>query len=145
MRRHHHQVARSFDHRNIATELSYRQSSVAEANTEARIDWPTVMVVGAGSDPSPAYLTMLENEAYTLARVATATDAGLKMAGVMPHVVILSPAVPMPEHRVVHETAIAVGAIVLMIPDEAHPALVRGEVEEAMTRASKRRWKTVQG
>ena len=116
-------------------------SSVAEANTEARIDWPTVMVVGAKADA--AYVAMLETEAYTLARVSTAADAGTKMPGVMPHVVILSPTVPLPDHRIVHETAIAVGAIVLFIPDDAHPALVRGEVEEAMTRASKRRWKTV--
>ena len=45
----------------------------------------------------------------------------------------------MAEHRYVHEAASAVGAEVLLVPDNAHPELVRAEVEVAVQRAKKRR------
>src|SRR5438045_9133789 len=98
---------------------------MTDAKTDARIDWPTILVVGASS---PRYLDLLQHDAYSIASVATASDAAARMASLMPHVVVLSPAVPMFEHRLVHETALAVGAIVLLVPDDAHPELVRGEV-----------------
>jgi hypothetical protein len=111
-------------------------AKVSQRITLTRIDWPTVLVIGARA---AAYVERLEEEPYRVEIVDTAAAAAAQMAEVMPYVAILSPSVPMREHRLVHETAIAVGAIVLSIPDGAHPAIVRGEVGEAIDRASRKR------
>jgi hypothetical protein len=114
---------------------------MAETKTQARIDWPTVMLVGAMPNVAPRYVSVLEEDGYALERVRDATSARNMMANVMPHVVVVCPSVPMTEHRYVHETASAVGAEVLFPPDDAHPEIVRVEVEVALKRAQKRREK----
>jgi hypothetical protein len=109
---------------------------VSQRVTLTRIDWPTVLIVGARG---AGYVERLEEEPYRVEIVDTAGAAAGQMAEVMPYVTILSPSVPMHEHRLVHETAIAVGAIVLSIPDGAHPAIVQREVGDAIDRASRKR------
>jgi hypothetical protein len=111
-------------------------SQSSQRVTLMRIDWPTVLIVGART---AAYVERLDEEPYRVEIVDTAEEAASQMAVVMPYVTILSPTVPMHEHRLVHDTAIAVGAIVLSIPDGAPPALVQHEVGEAIDRASRKR------
>lgn len=113
-----------------------------EKPTIRREDVPGVTVVRPESSRPAAYIETLVEEGYDVAEVGSALHAAKEIPLTMPHVVILSPAIPMPEHRLVHEAAIAVGCVVLLIPDDAHPAKVRGEVDEAMTRAAKRRRET---
>jgi hypothetical protein len=113
---------------------------MTEKKTEARLESPTVLVVGATES---SYVQRLVDEPYRLVAATTASEAAEKMPALMPQVVILSPRVPMPEHRIIHETALAVGAIVLLIPDDAHHAVVMAEIEDAMSRASRKRDKRV--
>ena len=112
---------------------------MSEAKTVMRINWPTVMLVGAESKGPPGYLRALEDQCYSIERAVDATAARTTMGLVMPHVVVLSRSVPMVEHRHIHETAKAVGAEVLLTPDDAHPELVTAEVGIVMERAQKRR------
>lgn len=114
---------------------------MAEAKTHARIDWPTVMLIGTKAFAPPAYTDALNMDGYIVVPVKDAQAAREMMAKAMPHVVIMSRAVPMPDHRIVHETASAVGAEVLVVPDDSHPELVRLEVEIATNRVLKRRQK----
>jgi hypothetical protein len=117
------------------------EETMVEAKTDVRIDWPTVMLIGTDTATPPSYVATLRLDGYVLATMPNADAARAKMAEVMPHVVIMSRAVPMPDHRIVHDTSAAVGAEVLLIPEDAHPEVVRHEVEIAVARTKKRRQK----
>ena len=112
---------------------------MAETKTLARINWPTVMLVGTSSRRPPMYVRAFEDECYSIDKKADASAAKSAMGAVMPHVVVLSRSVPMVDHRHVHEAASAVGAEVLVTPDEAHPEIVRAEVDTLMQRVLRRR------
>lgn len=95
-------------------------------------------------DPSrpAAYVDALVDDGYDVTQVASARDAATEIPRTMPQVVVLSPAIPMSDHRLVHEAAIAVGCVVLLVADDAHPDRVCNEVDEAMSRAARRRHQT---
>jgi hypothetical protein len=112
---------------------------MANVKTLARINWPTIMLAGTHSKGPPGYLRALEDEGYSIEKAADVNAARDAMGVVMPHVIVLSRSVPMMDHRQIHEVAAAVGAEVLITPDDAHPELVRVEVDLAMQRALKRR------
>lgn len=113
-----------------------------EKPTIRRADVPCVTIVRPDSSRPPEYIQALVEEGYDVAQVSGAKHAAMEIPQTMPHVVVLSPAIPMTDHRLVHEAAIAVGCVVLLLPDDAQPARVCSEVDEAMTRAAKRRHQT---
>jgi hypothetical protein len=112
-------------------------------DTIKRLDSEGVMIVGATESKPPAYLSALREAEYDVSLVATASEASALMPERRPHVVILSPSVPMPEHRVVHEIALAVSALVLVIPNDARPSDVHAEVSEGIKKATRKRSKTI--
>lgn len=113
-----------------------------EKTTIRRTEVPGVTVIRPDPARPAAYLQALVEDGYDVAQVRSAKDAAAEIPQTMPHVVVMSPAIPMSEHRLVHEAAIAVGCVVLLVPDDAQPARVCSEVDEAMTRAAKRRGQT---
>jgi hypothetical protein len=112
---------------------------MTDKRTLRRVDGPGVMIIGKTAEAPPDWLEGLDVEAYEVSLVERALDASTEMAEVMPLVVVITPAVPMTDHRTIHDAAVAVGANVLIVPDDAHPAIVQAEVEEAMAKAAKKR------
>jgi hypothetical protein len=110
--------------------------------TIRRADVPSVTVIRPDPSRPAAYVQALGDEGYDLAEVSNAEQAAAEIPRTMPHVVVMSPAIPMNEHRLVHEAAMAVGCIVLLIADDAPPDRVCNEVDAAVSRSSKRRRQT---
>ncbi len=113
---------------------------MAEAKTTIRRDViPTVLIVGVRQPPD--YVTALLKDGYEVVAARDADEARAAMGLVMPHVVLMSRCVPMADHRFVYDSAQAVGAPVVLTPDDAHSDLVGSEVEIAVQKARRRREK----
>ena len=114
-------------------------TSPSDKATLRRADDDPIVVVGARSDAPPAYVEALEAAGYEVAMVPTPAAAAIKIAAAMPRVVVLSPSVPMPEHRLIHEAAIAVSAEVLILAPDTDGLSVAESVDRASARATQRR------
>jgi hypothetical protein len=107
--------------------------------TLRRADEDPIVIVGASSDAPPAYVEALQAAGYEVALVPTPRAAAIKIAAAMPRVVVLSTSVPMPDHRLIHEAAIAVSAEVLILTPDSDGRGVAESVDRASARATQRR------
>jgi hypothetical protein len=111
----------------------------SEKTTLKRADDDPIVIVGASSDAPPSYIEALQAAGYEVALVPTPTEGARVIAAAMPRVVVLSTSVPMPDHRLIHEAAIAVCAEVLILAPDSDGLDVAESVDRASARATKRR------
>lgn len=111
----------------------------SDKTTLKRADDDPIVIVGATGDAPPAYLEALLSAGYEVLLIPTASAAAEQIAGAMPRVVVLSTSVPMPDHRLIHEAAIAVSAEVLILAPDTDGPRVAESIDRASARASQRR------
>ena len=114
-------------------------SEPSDKVTLKRDDTDPVVIVGATPDSPPTYLDALVSAGYEVRLVERAKAAANEIAALMPRVVVLSTSVPMPDHRLIHEAAIAVTAEVVILAPDADGAQVAGQIDRASAKATQRR------
>ena len=76
---------------------------------------------------------------YRIIREVVATSARVSIVETMPDIVLVSRSIPSAEYAILREVAGAVGAEILITPDDTSAELVELEVEIAIERTRKRR------
>lgn len=114
-------------------------SDQADRSTLKRVDADPIIIVGETPGAPPAYVEALISAGYEVTLVPRVKAAAVEIAAVMPRVVVLSTSVPMPDHGLIHEAAIAVTSEVVILANDTDGARVAEHVDRASARATQRR------
>lgn len=109
--------------------------------TPQRMEWPTVLLVALDRDLALKVTEGLGADGFTVVFASTMEAGRARVSVVMPHAIVVRAPIAEQDRSSLEDVAAAVGAEVIAIPADAHPALVRGVVVEATDRTSQRRLK----
>jgi hypothetical protein len=109
--------------------------------TPHRMEWPTVLLVALDRDLALKVTEGLGDDGFTVVFAPHVKAGRERVPVVMPHAIVVQEGLDPTELGHLEEVARAVGAEVITVPANAHPAIVREVIVEATDRTSERRLK----
>lgn len=109
--------------------------------TPQRMEWPTVLLVALDRELALKVTESLGDQGFTVIFSGSASAARDRIPQVMPHAIVVRDSLASAERGDLEDVARAVGAEVIAVPPDAHPAILRERVVEATDRSSEMRLK----
>jgi DNA-binding NtrC family response regulator len=109
--------------------------------TPQRMEWPTVLLVALDRDLALTITESLGEQGFTVIFSGSAAAARERIPQIMPHAIIVRDSLAESDRLSLVDVADAVGAELIAVPPNAHPAILRERVMEATDRTSEMRLK----
>jgi hypothetical protein len=109
--------------------------------TPQRMEWPTVLLVALDRDLALRITESLGEQGFTVIFSGSPGAARERIPQIMPHAIVVRDTLSEDERSSLEDVARGVGAELIAVPPDAHPAILRERVVEATDRTSEMRLK----